>query len=119
MRGGDISLHLGASPGTRDLPHHSQQRRYDGYGSAPCAERRPPGRNAALGGENARFRDEHPDESTRMEAEARAQVECERLQAEADQLRRLYEQAIGDLQEERTQTGEAKAELAGAAAERY
>ena len=63
--------------------------------------------------ENARLHDEHPDESMRMEAKACTQVEYERLQAEADQLRRLYEQAIGDLQEERMQTGEATADLAG------
>ena len=65
----------------------------DGDGSAPHA---------------ARFRDEHRDESARIDAEA----ELEHVRTENEQLWRLYEQALDDLRGERAREAEAREETA-------
>ena len=69
--------------------------------------------------ENARFRDEHPDESTRMEAEARAQVECERLTSRSRSITPLVRAIDRGFAGRAYADGRSNGRTGGSAAERY
>ena len=59
--------------------------------------------------ENARLRDDRPESAEKIDREAELAMENEKLVAEAEQCRQLYEQALSDTQEEQAAAGRREA----------